>query len=91
MTQVEKTIHALEVELATLKAHIETLRGETKPITEYSNQIAILQTQVAELTKAKEFWGQRGWAILTVSISASLSLAAALLVALLTYLLRPKS
>ncbi len=72
------------MELATLKAHIETLRGETKPITEYSNQIAILQTQVAGLAEAKVAWGNRGWDVLKLILAAALG-------ALLTYILRPKS
>ena len=69
-TKTETQIHELKVEIATLKSHVETLRGEAKPIPEMTNQIAVLQTQVAELTKAKEAWGQRRWDVLKLILAA---------------------
>lgn len=78
-------VQALNVEVATLKERVEALRGEMVPLREIVNQVSVLKHQIAEMTKTRELWGQRGWAILTIGISAAVSLGAAILVALVNY------
>ena len=83
-TKTEIQIQELKVELATLKVQVEMLRGNVDSVPESVKQIAILQTQVAELAKAKDAWGNRGWAVLQLVLAAGVG-------ALVTYLLRPKA
>lgn len=89
-TQTEKLIHALELDIATLKERVEILKAERVPVRELTSQVAVLQQQLADMTKTRELWGQRSWAILTVCLSGALSLAAAILVMLVTYYLNAK-
>ena len=83
-TKTETEIHDIKVEIATLKTQVETLNGGSALLSELTKQVAVLQTQVAELAKAREVWGQRGFTILQLLLAAGAG-------ALLTYLLRPKS
>jgi hypothetical protein len=66
------------------------MRDQTEPLREMSMQIAVIQHQLAEMTKTKELWGQRGWMILTISLSAFFSFLAVVLGALLTFYLNTK-
>lgn len=86
-TKTEELIHALEKDVATLKERVDALRGETESIRDMTNQIAILEHKLAELAKVKELWGQRGWMILTIALSALFSFLAVFLGALLTHFL----
>ena len=64
---------------------MESLRSEIAPLRGMTNQIAIIEYKLAEMTKTKELWGQRGWMILTICLSASFSFIAVILGALLTF------
>src|SRR5262249_7848943 len=86
-TQTENLIQALTVEVNTLKERVEVLRGETEPLREVTKNIAVIEHQLSELTKTKEVWGQRGWMILTICLSAFFSFLAVILGAFLTYYL----
>ncbi|MHB1425768.1 MAG: hypothetical protein ACYC3I_21585 [Gemmataceae bacterium] len=83
-TQTEKLIQELRNELTILKERVEALRGETQPLREITNQLAVLDHKLAEMTKTKELWGQRGWMILTICLSAFFSFLAIILGSLLT-------
>jgi hypothetical protein len=74
----------------TLKERVEALRAETEPLREITKQIAVIEHRLLELTKTKELWGQRGWMILTICLSALFSFFAVILGALLTYYLNFK-
>jgi hypothetical protein len=69
-TQTENLIQALTLEVNTLKERVEALRSETEPLREITKQIAVIEHQLSELTKTKELWGQRGWMVLTICLSA---------------------
>ena len=89
-TQTEQLIQALTNELTILKERVEALRAETQPIRDITKQIAVIEHKLAEMTKTKELWGQRGWMILTICLSAVFSFLAVLLGALLTFYLNTK-
>ncbi len=109
VTKTEESIQVLTVELAILRARVENLYTEIKPLRDLVNQVAVIQTQMAdvlksdvtkqiaviqhqlvELAKTRELWGQRGWAVLTVSLSAGFSLVAVILGSLLTFYFNAK-
>jgi hypothetical protein len=89
-TQTENLIQALTLDVNTLKVRVEAFRGETEPIREITNQIAVIEHKLSEMTRTKELWGQRGWMILTISLSAFFSFLAVILGALLTYYLNSR-
>jgi hypothetical protein len=89
-TQAETLIHALTVEVNTLKERVEALRGETEPLREITNKIAVIEHQLSELTKTKELWGQRGWMLLTICLSAFFSLITGIGGVLLAFYLNSK-
>lgn len=89
-TQTEQLIQALTNELTILKERVEALRAETQPIRDITKQIAVIEHKLAEMTKTKELWGQRGWMILTICLSAVFSFLAVILGALLTFYLNTK-
>jgi hypothetical protein len=89
-TQTEQFIQSLTNELTILKERVEALRGETQPLRDITKQIAVIEHKLAEMTKTKELWGQRGWMILTICLSALFSFLAVILGALLTYYLNIK-
>ena len=89
-TQTENLIQALTIEVNTLKERVEALRGETEPLRDITKQIAVIEHKLSEMTKTKELWGQRGWMILTVCLSAVFSFLAVILGALVTYFLNTK-
>ena len=89
-TITENLIQALTLEVNTLKERVEALRGETEPLREITKQLAVIEHKLAELTKTKELWGQRGWMILTICLSALFSFLAVILGALLTFHLNTK-
>lgn len=72
-TQTEQLIQALTNELTILKERVEALRVETQPLRDVTKQIAVIEHKLAEMTKTKELWGQRGWMILTICLSALFS------------------
>ena len=84
-TQTENLIQALTLEVNTLKERVEALRSETEPLREITKQIAVIEHKLSEITKTKELWGQRGWMVLTICLSAFFSFLAVILGALLTY------
>lgn len=86
----EKLIQALQIEVNTLKERVEALRGETGPVRDITNQIAVIEHKLSELTKTKELWGQRGWMVLTICLSAFFSLLAMMLGVLLTFFLNSR-
>ena len=89
-TQTENLIQALTLEVNTLKERVEALRSETEPLREITKQIAVIEHKLSEITKTKELWGQRGWMILTIGLSAFFSFLAVILGALLTFYLNTK-
>ena len=89
-TQTEKMIHSLTVELATLRVAVESMRSEAKPLSELAREVAVIEARFNEMTKSRELWGQRGWAFLTVCLSAMMSLVVAILGTLLTFYLNTK-
>jgi hypothetical protein len=89
-TQTEKILQGLTLEVNTLKERVEKLRGETEPVREMTKQIAVIEHQLAEMTKTKELWGQRGWMILTICLSALFSFLAVILGSLLTFYVNTK-
>jgi hypothetical protein len=88
--QTENLIQALTIEVNTLKERVEALRGETEPLREVTKQIAVIEHKLSEMTKTRELWGQRGWMILTICLSALFSFLAVILGALLTFYLTTK-
>ena len=89
-TQTENLIQALTIEVNILKEQEEALRGETEPLREITKQIAVIEHKLSEITKTKELWCQRGWMILTISLSAVFSFLAVILGSLLTFYLNTK-
>ena len=89
-TQTEQLIQGLANELTILKERVEVLRSETQPLRDVLRQIAVIEHKLAEMTKTKELWGQRGWMILTICLSAVFSFLAVILGALLTFYLNAK-
>jgi hypothetical protein len=89
-SQTENQIHALTIEVTILRERVEALRGETQPLSALTQQIAVIEHKLAEMTKTKELWGQRGWMILTICLSALFSLASGALGTLLTFYLNTK-
>jgi hypothetical protein len=89
-TQTENLIHELTIEVNTLKERVEALRGETEPLRDITKQIAVIEHKLSELTKTRELWGQRGWMILTICLSAAFSFLAAIAGAVLTYYLNTR-
>ncbi len=89
-TQTEKVLQALALELNSLKERVATLQGEVEPIQQMAKQIAVIEHQLAEITKTKELWGQRGWMILTICLSALFSFLAVILGSLLTFYVNTK-
>lgn len=89
-TKAEILIQALRVELTTAQAQIEALRGEAVFTRQLSKDVAAAQTQLAQLTKTGELWGQRGWAVLTVTLSSLSALATGVTCAALTFYLNTK-
>ena len=83
-------IHALTVELATLRFAVESMRSEAKPLSELTTQVAVIESRLNEMTKSRDLWAQRGWAIMTVCLSAMMSLVVAILGTLLTFYLNTK-
>lgn len=65
-TQTEQLIQALTNELTILKVRVEALREETQPLRDITKQLAVIEHKLAEMTKTKELWGQRGWMVLTI-------------------------
>lgn len=90
VTKTEELIQDLEVELTILKERVEILRTEIQPIRDITKQIAVIEHKLAEMTRTKELWGQRGWMILTICLSAVFSFLAVILGALLTFYLNSK-
>ena len=89
-SQTENQIHALALEMTILRERVEALRGETEPLREIMKQIAVIEHKLLEMTKTKELWGQRGWMILTICLSALFSLVSGTLGTLLTFYLNTK-
>ena len=89
-TKTETAIHDLTLEVNTLKERVEALRGETAPLREITKQIAVIEHRLGEMTKTKEVWGQRGWMILTICLSALFSLLAVFVSTSLTHYLNTK-
>ena len=78
-------VHELSNQVAVLQTQMTKLIQA-----DVTTQVAILQAQLAELAKTKELWGQRGWAVLTVCLSAGFSFLAVVLGSLLTFYINAK-
>ena len=89
-TKTEETIQAIKTDVAVVKEQIALLRDEVAPIRDFTRRIAVIEHQLAEMTKTKELWGQRGWMVLTICLSAAFSFIAVILGAALTYYLNTK-
>ena len=89
-TQAEGLIQALAIEVTALKERVEALRDETEPLRDLTKQIAVIEYKLSELTKTKELWGQRGWMILTICLSALFSFLAVIVGIFLTFYLNAK-
>jgi cell division protein FtsB len=88
-TQAE-VISGLKSEVAVLRAQVESLRKESEPLRDMAARTAVIEHRLAEITKTKELWGQRSWAILTICLSALFSFLAVVLGSLLTFYLNSK-
>ena len=89
-TQTENLIQAITIDVNTLKERVQALRGETEPLREITKQIAVIEHKLSEMMKTKELWGQRGWMILTICLSAFFSFLAVIVGSLLTFYLNTK-
>ena len=89
-SKTEEAIQAIRNEVTALKERVAVLRDEVEPIRDFTKRIAIIEHQLAEMTKTKELWGQRGWMVLTICLSAAFSFIAVILGAVLTYYLNTK-
>lgn len=89
-TQTE-LVQALTTDMTILKERVDSLRGETEPLREITSQLAVIEHKVSELQKTKDLWGQRGWMVLTIALSAIFSFMSALAGVLLTAYLRSKN
>ena len=59
-TKTEEAIKSVNNDLIVLKEHVAALRDEAKPIRSLTERMAIVEHRLAEMTKTKELWGQRG-------------------------------
>ena len=89
-TKTEDAIQALKTDLAVVKEQVSILRDEIELVRDVARRIAVIEHQLTEMTKTKELWGQRGWMVLTICLSASFSFVAVILGGLLTYYLNTK-
>lgn len=89
-TKAEELIQELKLEIAVLKTEVATLRRMATDVTQLTTQVAVLQSQAAEMTKTRDLWGQRGWAVFTVAVSAAFSLLTGTATAGLAYYLNLK-
>ena len=89
-TQTEDLIKGLSIEVAVLKDRVKALRSRTDTLHGIAGQISIIEHQLAEMTKTKELWGQRGWMVLTICLSALFSFLAVISGSLLTFYLNSK-
>lgn len=86
-TLTETLIQGLTTDVAVLKERVTTLRSQTDTLDGIANQIGIIEHKLAEMTKVKELWGQRGWMVLTICLSALFSFLAVISGSLLTFYL----
>ncbi len=84
-TRTEEFIKVLTVEITILQERVEFLSEKMQLLRESKEKIAVLEHQVAEMTKTKELWGQRGWMVMTIALSAGFSFVAVILGGLLTF------
>lgn len=89
-TQTENLIKALEIEVGVLKDRVEALRGEVKELPKIIADVQLLEHRLDEIAKTKELWGQRGWMVLTICLSAFFSLLAVVFGSFLTYYLNTR-
>jgi len=89
-TQTETLIQGLTIEVSVLKERVKGLRSQTDTLDGVTNQLAIIEHKLAEMTKTKELWGQRGWMVLTICLSALFSFLAVMSGSLLTFYLNSK-
>ena len=89
-TQTETLIQGLTIEVGVLKERVKGLRSQTDTLDGVTNQLAIIEHKLAEMTKTKELWGQRGWMVLTICLSALFSFLAVMSGSLLTFYLNSK-
>ena len=87
MTKTLETIHKLELEFRGLQKQINAMCIETNRVRELAVEVALLKQTISKLTKTRELWGQRGWAVLTVALSATFSLITGMCAVLLTFYL----
>jgi hypothetical protein len=89
-TKTEEAIQGVVRDVSILKEKVEILRDEVLPIRSTTERLAVVEHQLREITKTKELWGQRGWMVLTICLSAVFSFIAVVLGALLTFYLNSK-
>ena len=89
-TQTEKAIQSLTNDITILKERVQVLQAEIGDLSDVAIQISVIEHKLAEMTKTKELWGQRGWMILTILLSGSFSFLAVLVGVLFTYYLNSR-
>ena len=71
MTKTQEAMHKLELQVAALQSLVGILSAEREPRPgTLAIEVALLKQRLDQLTKTRELWGQRGWATLTVGLSA---------------------
>ena len=89
-TQTERVINALTNEVNLLKECVEWMRADAVTLREVTERLSIIEHRLAELTKSRELWGQRGWGVLTVLLTALSSLIGVVVGAVLNFYLNTR-
>jgi uncharacterized coiled-coil protein SlyX len=76
---LEDRVENLELDTENIETETGTLKDALEPL---RRDVALINQQLAELTKRTEEWERRWWGIVTIMIGALLSLAAGLIVTL---------
>jgi hypothetical protein len=70
-------------DITIVKERLEIQRNATLPLADLITKVAVLEDRVAEMQKAKDQWGQRGWAVFIVLLSTFASFLSGIVGALL--------
>ena len=78
-TKTEALIHELTIRVNATEMRLDALQVDAVLVRATVAQIAVIGHRLAELTRSRELWGQRGWVILTVALSGVVTILGALL------------
>ena len=87
-TKTEELIHELTIKVSVLELKAQVLEVEAAPVEGLMARVAMLEYKFAELSRSRELWGQRGWGVLTVLLTAVSSLLGVVVGAVLNAYLR---